>query len=88
MSDVQIKIEIQDSGSSVKKRATLSVPEDITQKELLNALTNRYKALVTERSSVLVEWPSSKAATGRLVTDGALVIIRPRSLGVRFLDED
>lgn len=88
MSEVQIKIEIQDDRGGIQKRAVLAVPEDITRDELLGALAGRYSPLVNDRSSVLVDWPANKPATGRIVTDGALVVVRPRSSGVRFIDEE
>lgn len=88
MADVQIKVEVQNSSGNVQKRATLAVPDDITKGELLSALADRYSKLVDARSSILVEWPANTSASGRFITNGALVIVRPRSSGVRFLDEE
>ena len=86
MSEVQIKVEIQDTNGSTQKRAALAVPDDITREELVSALTKRYPELAKDRLSVLVEWAEGKPATGKLVADGALVVVKPRSSGVRFLD--
>lgn len=87
MTEVQIKVEIQDSNGSTQKRASLAVPEDITREELVSALTKKYPELGRDRLSVMVEWPEGKPATNKLVTDGALVVVKPRSSGVRFLEE-
>ena len=88
MAEVQIKVEIQDGSGNMQKRAVLAVPEDITRSELVSALVTRYPSLKNERISVLVDWPEDKPASERMVTDDALVIVRPRSSGVRFLAEE
>lgn len=88
MAEVQIKVEIQDASGSTQTKAALAVPEDITREELISALTKKYSHLANERLSVMVEWPEKRAATGKLVTEGALVVVKPRSSGVRFLGEE
>ena len=88
MGEVQIKIEVQDGNGQVKKRAALAVPEDITREELLGAVSSKYSSIVDKRSSLLIDWSTGKPASTRLVTDGTLVIVRPRSSGVRWLDEE
>lgn len=88
MAEVQIMVEIQNANGVAQARAALAVPDDITREELMSALVQKYSSLSNERLSVMVEWPDSKPATGRLITEGAYVIVRPRSTGVRFLGEE
>lgn len=88
MDEVQIKVELQDASGSSRVRAALAVPADITREELVGALTRKYPFLSNERLSVMVEWPENRPATGNLVTEGAFVVVRPRSSGVRFLGEE
>jgi hypothetical protein len=88
MAEVQIKVEIQDAVGGMQKRAVLAVPTDITREELVGALAEKYPSLSKERLSVMVEWPENKPATGHLVTEGALVVVKPRSSGVRFIGEE
>jgi hypothetical protein len=87
--EVQIKIDIQDTNGHTKKRLTVAVPEDITQAELVRGLSENYSSLFGDgRVSVFVDWPSNLQATGKFVVDGANVIIRPRSSGMRIISEE
>ena len=87
--DVQIKIEIQNAKGGVEKRLTVEVPEDITRNELIDGIRDALPSNISEKQfSVLVDLPDGKPITGRLVTEGALVIVRPRSSGLRIIKEE
>lgn len=86
--EVQIRVEIQDTSGKTEKRLRIGVPEDITQGELISGLREHYPNVIPARVSVYVEFPDNRPSTGNLITEGALIIIRPRSSGIRVIDEE
>ena len=88
MAEVKIKVEIQDTNGSLRTRAVLAVPDDITRDELVGALKQQYPDLAKDKLAISVDWHDNKPATGKFLAEGDLVFVKPRSSGVRFLGEE
>jgi hypothetical protein len=87
--DVQIKIEIQNSKGGIEKRLTVEVPEDITRSELIDGIRGSLPSGLSDKQfSVLIDLPEGRPITGSIVSEGAIVIVRPRSSGLRIIKEE
>ena len=80
MAEINIKVEIQDASGKIQKRVTLAVSDSITKADLSAGLKSHYGELLgDDKFDILIDPPDNRPLMGKLVTDGARVIARPRS---------
>ena len=80
MAEVQIKVEIQDVEGSVRKRVTLAVSPDITRSELIKGLKSQFGDILGKKKlDIFIAPQKDGPLLGKLVSEGALVIVRPKS---------
>ncbi|HAW52079.1 MAG TPA: hypothetical protein DCX54_07110 [Flavobacteriales bacterium] len=91
MAEVNIKVEIQDASGKIRKRVTLAVSDSITKSDLSAGLKSHFSDILgDDKLDILVDPPDNRPLMGKLVSDGARVIARPRSSSsiFRIIDED
>ncbi|MCX6064949.1 MAG: hypothetical protein NT121_04245 [Chloroflexi bacterium] len=90
MAEARITIEIQDAKGIVQKTAVIAVPEDISRNEIVNWAREKYPhALKDPNLSVFVDWDENQPGSGKLVSEGSRVVIKPRSTlsSIRVIEE-
>lgn len=85
--DIQVEVEIQDENGRPGRRLTISVPSDMTGEELVEELRRQIPTMFKEkRYTALVE--SSNRPIGSPLGDGATILIKPKSGGVRIIKDE